>query len=282
MSQDPSESARQRLATMSEAWGVVVQDITSTPGSLVAFGMRADVPVVVKIARRQHDEWGAGAVISAFDGAGMVRALDHAPGAMLLERLIPGTELVTLVQGGRDDDAIRVMASVIDAMGKAHPEMEGHPAALDGAVSFDWYLSSGRDLLPPELIRVGRRVYLELCGTQGSVRLLHGDLQHYNVLLDRERGWLAIDPKGVVAETEFELGAALRNPQGMPALHKTEALRARAEAFSSLLGLDGSRVLRWTFAQAVLSAIWTVEDGEPWEAGEPALAIARALRPFVT
>jgi streptomycin 6-kinase len=47
------------------------------------------------------------------------------------------------------------------------------------------------------------------------VRLLHGDLQHYNVLLDRKRGWLAIDPKGVVAEGEFELGAALRNPIGM-------------------------------------------------------------------
>ena len=42
--------------------------------------------------------------------------------------------------------------------------------------------------------------------------LLHGDLQHYNVLLDKDRGWVAIDPKGVVGELEYEVGALLRNP----------------------------------------------------------------------
>ena len=38
------------------------------------------------------------------------------------------------------------------------------------------------------------------------------DLQHYNVLFDSDRGWLAIDPKGVIGEVEYEIGASLRNP----------------------------------------------------------------------
>lgn len=44
------------------------------------------------------------------------------------------------------------------------------------------------------------------------------DLQHYNVLFDDARGWLAIDPKGVVGEVEYEIGAILRNPIERPDL----------------------------------------------------------------
>ena len=28
--------------------------------------------------------------------------------------------------------------------------------------------------------------------------LLHGDLHHWNILSDADRGWMAIDPKGVI------------------------------------------------------------------------------------
>jgi len=41
--------------------------------------------------------------------------------------------------------------------------------------------------------------------------LLHGDL-HSDNILSSQRGWLVIDPKGIVGEREFELGAYLRNP----------------------------------------------------------------------
>lgn len=46
--------------------------------------------------------------------------------------------------------------------------------------------------------------------------LLHGDLHHYNVRFDRDHGWNAIDPKGVVGEFEYEVGALLRNPIKQP------------------------------------------------------------------
>ncbi len=51
----------------------------------------------------------------------------------------------------------------------------------------------------------------ELLLSQGEPVLLHGDLHHYN-LLQHQDTWLAIDPKGVVGEREFEIGAFLRNP----------------------------------------------------------------------
>jgi streptomycin 6-kinase len=107
--------------------------------------------------------------------------------------------------------------------------------------------------------------------------LLHGDLHHYNVLSDRARGWCAIDPKGVVGELEYELGAALRNPIDRPDLFASvDIVERRLEHFGLALGIDTSRARGWCFAQAVLAAIWSLEDDKSAEI-EAALQLARAL-----
>jgi streptomycin 6-kinase len=85
-----------------------------------------------------------------------------------------------------------------------------------------------------------------------------------------------IDPKGVIAELEFELGAILRNPRGMPELFTASALERRARQLANGLGVDPVRVIRWTFVQAVLSAIWSVEDGKELRDDEPVLRVARS------
>ena len=103
----------------------------------------------------------------------------------------------------------------------------------------------------------------DLAATQREPALLHGDLHHYNVLSDRARGWCAIDPKGVVGELEYELGAALRNPIDRPDLFATlDVVERRLDQFGLVLGIDVSRARGWCFAQAVLSAIWSIEDGD--------------------
>jgi len=40
--------------------------------------------------------------------------------------------------------------------------------------------------------------------------VLHGDLHHFNILSSGDR-WLAIDPKGIIGEPEFEPAAYLEN-----------------------------------------------------------------------
>lgn len=67
---------------------------------------------------------------------------------------------------------------------------------------------------------------MKLAASQDETTLLHGDLHHYNVLSDVRRGWLAIDPKGVIGEVEYEAGAIFRNPNEMPDLF-TIAKRCR-------------------------------------------------------
>lgn len=111
---------------------------------------------------------------------------------------------------------------------------------------------------------------------------LTGLLQHYNVLVDSERGWLAIDPKGVIGEVEYEVGATLRNPIERPELFASRAtIERRIRQFTEKLNLDYERVLAWGFVQAVLSAIWDLEDGFAVDAMNPALRLATAIQPML-
>ena len=120
-----------------------------------------------------------------------------------------------------------------------------------------------------------RGLQRDLLSMQQPTRLLHGDLHHDNVVLDAARGWLAIDPKGVIGEPAYEVGAALRNPAGDPRWFAVPSiLDRRARIFAERLGLDVPRILAWGYAQAVLAAVWAIEDGTDPAAG---LATAAAL-----
>jgi streptomycin 6-kinase len=232
---------------------------------------------VLKVAKQQGDEWRSGEIAHAFGGRGVVRVLEYEDGAALLERSVPGTNLVELTKGGHDDAATEAIAEVIAAMApNAVPSW--CPTVSDWGRGFARYMESADARIPAALVGRARDLYAELCETQGPSRLLHGDLQHYNVLRDDERGRLAIDPKGVVGEVEYEVGALLRNPGELPDLLTDPAtIERRIGMVSSRLGFDANRVLRWGFAQAVLSAIWMVEDGYWVDASIPVLRLARVL-----
>jgi streptomycin 6-kinase len=89
---------------------------------------------------------------------------------------------------------------------------------------------------------------------------------------------VAIDPKGVVGELEYEIGAILRNPVGYPDVFASiSTIERRVEFLVNQLSLNFERVLRWTFAQAVLSAIWEIEDGQ----SGPSTDFAAKLRRLV-
>jgi streptomycin 6-kinase len=270
-------------------WGVVVQDTLETQSSFIAFGKRGDQSVVLKVIRQPGDEWRCGEVLAAFDGRGVARVYEYAEGAVLLERLNPGTPLASIALDDRDEEATEILAAVIGQM--SHPPeldeslrrpLKAIVSAQDWGKRFHRYLASGDKQIPASLVEQGRQVYFDLCASQRDVRLLHGDLQHYNVLFDSDRGWLAIDPKGVMGEVEYEIGAGLRNPHEKPELFASpEAVERRLRCFETKLGLDSDRALAWGFAQAVLSAIWSVEDGFEVDAGNPSLSLANALWPVL-
>jgi streptomycin 6-kinase len=254
-----------------------VTECQETATSSVAFGRRGSVSVVLKVLRRPGDEWGAGGIIQAFDGRGMVRLLESVPGAVLLERLCPGTSVAALSLAGDDDEATRVLADVLSRFAPARSPA-GCPTVQDWGKGFATYLASGDGQIPRGLVERAHNWYRQLAGSQRRVRLLHGDFHHYNVLSDQTRGWVAIDPKGVTGELEYELGAALRNPvERLAEFSAPRAVERRLSQFGAHLHVNLDRALAWAHAQAVLAVIWLIEDGSSVHPGDPTIALARRL-----
>jgi streptomycin 6-kinase len=269
---------RTRIADLVRRWNLTVEQTSETESSFLAFGTRGHQPVVLKVVKRQGDEWHSGEVLEAFKGNGAVRVYEHVEGALLLERAVPGESLVGMAIGGKDEDATAILADVIRQMSGCTPPKRC-ATVQDWAQGFERYVATGDQRIPRDLVEDGHRCYAQLAASQRETRLLHGDLHHYNVLSDTRRGWLAIDPKGVIGEVEYEVGAMMRNPVEHPTLFTArETIEARLSCFARTLSLDTDRALRWTFAQAVLSAIWEVEDGRTLDGNNSQLALAMTIR----
>jgi streptomycin 6-kinase len=279
-STSPTE-VRRRVDERIAAWHIVVERLVETESSILAFGRRRTQAVVLKVIRHHGDEWRSGDVLNSFSGRGAVRVLDHVEGAVLLERLRPGNSLVSMAVNGGDDRATGILTNVIGRMSPAACATTV-PTIQEWGQGFERLATSSDGQIPKPLLEAAQHVYSQLCASQSRPRLLHGDLHHNNVLLDSARGWLAIDPKGVVGEPEYEVGAALRNPYERPELFTEPAtIERRVDHFGRELHLDVGRILAWAFAQAVLAAIWAVEDGFVAGAGHAWIALATNIRPML-
>jgi streptomycin 6-kinase len=216
-----------------------------------------------------------------YRGRGCVRLLawDTGVGALLLERLLPGTPLSRLCPGD-DERATSAAAGVMRALWRPAPAVHNFPTVGRWAAGFQRLrarFEGGTGPLPEARVRQAEQIFADLLASAGEPVLLHGDLHHDNILDAGCGTWRAIDPKGVVGEPAYEVGALLRNP--FPALlswpHPERILARRLAQLSAELGLDRQRLLEWALAQAVLSAWWCVEDRVPCMEG--ALACADLL-----
>ena len=276
-----------RTQQYAREWGVVVEDIIETESSAIAFGDRDSQAVVLKVIKQPGDEWHSGEILKAFAGNGVVRVYEQTPGAVLIERLKPGNSLVEMALNGKDEEATDILADVIQQMSTVESlkfrteSLKAFKTVQDWGKGFDRYVATGDNQIPVELVEAGHHVFSQLCASQRGPRLLHGDLQHYNVLFDSSRGWVAIDPKGVMGELEYEIGAVLRNPFERPELFLARAtIERRLKAFANKLNLDVERMLKWSFAQAVLSAIWDIEDGFAVNPMNSSLRLAQIIQPM--
>ncbi|HEV2905594.1 MAG TPA: aminoglycoside phosphotransferase family protein [Pyrinomonadaceae bacterium] len=277
-----SPNLRDRVQQLARDWRLLIQGSFETETSVVSFVTRDNQSLVLKVIKQENDEWRAGEVLNAFAANGVPQVFEHTGGAMLLERLQPGNSLADLSLAGGDEEATEILAGVIGRMSPlATPD--GCPKVEDWGKGFERYLATGDGRVPRRSVDAAQRVFAELCASQSRTRLLHGDLHHYNVLFDSQRGWLAIDPKGVIAEVEYEIGAILRNPFERPDLFLSRStIERRIEQLTASLNLNRERVMGWAFAQAVLSAIWQIEDGFEVDGSNTSLKLAKAISPMLT
>lgn len=274
------------LDTFAARWGLRVEPpFEGLSYNYVTPAVRADgSPAVLKLGV-PRDELGTEIdALRHYGGRGCCRLLeaDEEAGALLLERLLPGQTLGALAADD-DEAATRIAADVMARLWAPPPPGHRYPNVADwasGLLELRPHFGGGTGPFPAALVDRALGLFAELLPSQEAPVVLHGDLHHFNILA-AGGGWLAIDPKGVVGEPAYEVGAFLRNPLpaigGDPQLART--LERRIAIFAEALGLDRRRIQGWALAQAVLSAWWSYdeESGSSSSGGPAAVAVAAAL-----
>lgn len=231
---------------------------------LIATACQNGVPRVLKLFASESDEKLSAMILSLYNGHNAVKVIQKSEHALLLERAIPGTHLKSLSLEGRDDEAMRIFCDVVKGLHSKTDIPAGIPTIADfWEKGFDRYLHSGDTQIAAPLAQKAKQIFFDLANSQGSPVLLHGDLHHDNILFDEKRGWLAIDPKGVIGEAEIEVAAFLKNPIGHPEIYANEKIiQNRISTISGELNLNKERVISWAFTLTILSAIWLTEVDE--------------------
>ena len=170
-------------------------------------------------------------------GKGAVPLLrqDRSRRALLLGRARPGDDLASL----DDDDATSIAVDV----GRTLWRPAGAPFRRVGDHVPRWLdrpaEGPGRRLLP-----VARRLLARL--EIGATTLVHGDFHHHN-LLSSGSGYVAIDPKPMLGEPEYDVAPFLWNPIGYRM--RRDVTERRLAAFASA-GLDDRRMRAWSVIRA--------------------------------
>ena len=257
-----SGQAQNSIAYWAARWRLTPDGtpIRSRSGRLLPVRTGDGELAMLKVSVEPEERAGA-ALLDWWDGQGAARVLEHEDGALLMERATGGLSLTDMARSGEDDEAIRILCR---AASRLHAPRPGQPPA--GLVPLEtWF----RSLWPAAethgglLARCAETARALLDDPQDVVAL-HGDLHHGNVLDFGPRGWLAIDPKGLVGERGFDFAKMLCNPDRETAL-ATGRLRRRVAIVAEETGIAPKRLLEWLSAWSALSAVWMVEDGEATE-----------------
>lgn len=268
------------ISYCTERWSLKLgQPFANLSYNLVLPAVGSDgVELVLKLGVPCPELLNEAAALDLFQGIGAVRLLDHdAPrGILLMERVVPGTPIY---ETQSDLEATRTAASLMRKLWRPPSPNHRLPTL---AVWFQAF-SRLRDKFggrtgpfPTKLIDKAERTFAELnASTVGNV-ILHGDLHHANILLSAQRGWLAIDPKGICGDPGYEVGSFMLNqlPAGASESAMVKTLAQRLSVFSAELSISRERLARWSFCHAVLSALWDWEESAEWR---PTIKLARSL-----
>jgi len=219
-------------------------------------------PAFLKVTNQPEDLVGARA-LKQWGGNGAVRVLVRDGNAILLERA--GNTLRSLVT----DDASATQVLCVAAQ-RLHAN---RPKDLDGFPTLRTWFCSLFDDARPRFDQV-KVIAAGLLDHSTPPVLLHGDLHHENVVDGGDRGWLAIDPKGIVGAREFDYCNIFTNWTLQDAVGHFDA---RLELVARAAHIDRIDLLRWIASWSALSGIWHLEDGDEVSAALPHSIMELAL-----
>ena len=208
--------------------------------------------------------------LAIYEGRGINRLIDcdKALNAMLLERLRPGEMLDSV---GNMHEQSEIAARILQNLHATPP-----PSHHTLPHFMDWMRSAfadARSCKDPErargyieqIPRVESMMGILMAPDEPQI-LLHGDLHHWNILSDADRGWMAIDPKGVIGASCLDVGRFINNAMGFgeTAAEKRKILLEAVTVFSGVLRENEERIFAGAFCDKIMGSSWGLQQ-EPDE-----------------
>ena len=191
----------------------------------------------------------------------------HEGPAVLMERALGQNSLIHMAKNNQDEQATKIICA---AAQKLHGiKNKNPPPSLTPLSDYFRALGTAASQHGGVLTQADQAAQELLEKPQDSV-ILHGDIHHGNILDFEDKGWLAIDPKGLVGESYFDFANLFLNPDFELATQPGR-LETQLNLVCKMAELDRHRLLKWILAYAGLSAAWHLEDRT-----NPELALAIA------
>ncbi len=250
--------------------------LSGSPTGVLGKGDRGEGgDVVLKMGVPNNEMRSEMAALRLFNGEGACKLLDYHEEKcwMLLEKLTPGVMLSTMED---DEEATHIAAEVMKRIWRGLDTfvLDHHENKFIQLT--DWFLggfermrkrfNGGTGPLNEKLVERVESSVKDFFVENHNPVLMHGDFHHYNIL-SSERGWLVIDPKGVMGPAGYEVGPLMINPwnsfsDGSMVMIQ---VKKRIDILHEHLGFERERILEWSLAHAILSAWWGIEDNTCWE-----------------
>lgn len=255
----------------------IADTVVGTVYEVTRAGGEVDIAKVLK-PRALEDSFRGADFMAWRDGIGCVRLIARSENILLMEHAGKVTLRDRIATHG-DRDATRIAAEVLTEYHR--PSETPPPASLQPLQRYfaSLFKKAGEDhrngITSPFV--EAAEVAQALIANQRDIKPLHGDLHHENIIFG-PRGWLIIDPAGLIGDAALDVANMFSNPLDRHDLTRDEERIAfMADVFADTLKRDVRTILRYAFAYGCLSAAWHEEDGNEKDRDDE-LAVAVAVR----
>ncbi|MDA5632619.1 MULTISPECIES: aminoglycoside phosphotransferase family protein [Rhizobium/Agrobacterium group] len=265
------------------SWNIeAAKQIADTPAGVVYAVTRGDgSPAVAKVLKKKvlEDSLRGADFIAWRAGVGCVELLERSDDILLMEHAGAETLRDVLFRDGDDDAATEIAADVL--LQYHQPSQQTPPSSL---LTLPLYFESLFRKAEQDRTSGVESIYIdaaamaqELIDRQRDVKPLHGDLHHENIMRSG-RGWIIIDPAGLIGDAALDVANMFSNPLDRFDLTRSEArIASMAVIFSRALQRDERVLLQYAFAYGCLSAAWHEEDSNA-EERDNELAVAATVK----
>ncbi|MFD1738396.1 aminoglycoside phosphotransferase family protein [Bacillus salitolerans] len=220
--------------------------------------------VVVKLSIPGKEFLNELKVLQLLNSKGIVQLIDYnmEKGILILEKITPG---YTLAEMTDDEAACVIAADVVKNISMPAPDHTEIPTTKEREESLRRQFEKHNDSGPisKQSFEKALNIFAYLNHTIEQQMLLHGDFHHYNVLASSDGKWIAIDPKGLIGEIEYDLIQYLLNK--LPNEDAYRVIERRVNIFTRELHLNKKRLLLWGYCHAVLATSWTIDENQNYD-----------------